>query len=467
MRARWNPPAARLMGVVTLAAMMASVAALLDGRFLFFATGLWALAILLLPVARDRDYPLFSMWSFVLLTVGIGVTLRGACLSLGFPDEQRLDALFFLGREPRYFYPAAAWLLLGLMMLTLGWLAVPSRANPPRPMRPHAGRLVALALVLLVFSVVATVLYIQRTGGLESGDWSAKRTVIPDLELAGSGYRSYGGLRFLASLAMFGHLLVLVPLLSPGTPVRHRWWLGTLAVLLLVAACVVPFYASLRTPLAINLVMSAAMFAIHGQRRTRALMLTFTLAVTALGVWAMTVMRPSNPNTGATLPGVFEAAVINRNQIDLPKTAHILAAVPEELPWQYGKTLARWVLAPLPRSLWPDKPVIPPGPEIGRAIYDQRVAGVPPGMVAEWYWNFGWPGIVVGAFTLGGLLRWLHERFFTRVDLARGALFIAGPMTLGFEAVGGSLGGGIFRSALQTAVMFGLLKLASLRVRKR
>ncbi len=466
MRALRHPPAARLMGVVTLGAVVASVGALIEGRLLFLATGLWALAILLLPVARDRDYPLFSMWSFVLLTAGIGVTLRGACLSLGFPDGQRLDALFFLGREPAYFYPAAAWLLLGLMMLTLGWLAVPSRAKSSRPMRCDPGKLVALALLTLAISTAATVIYIQRTGGLESGDWSAKRTVIPDLELAGSGYQSHGGMRFLASLAMFGHLLVLVPLLTPGTSAKNRWWLGILALSLLVMACVVPFYASLRTPLAMNLAMSAAMFTLYGQPRTRVVVLSTALVTAMVGVWTVTVMRPSNPAGGATLPGLFEAAVINRNQIDVPKTAHILAAVPDELPPQWGKTLARWVLAPIPRSLWPDKPVIPPGPEIGRAVYDQPVAGVPPGMVAEWYWNFGWPGILVGSFALGGLLRWLHERFFSRVDLARGALYVAGPMTLGFEAVGGSIGSGYFRAALQMAVMFALLKLACPRVRE-
>lgn len=469
-----NRPVVAILWLALMGAVASSFATVAwADRFVFLATGLWALVIVLLPVARDRDYPLFSMWSFVMLTVILGVTLRGACLTLGFPDAERLDTLFFLGREPAFFFPAAAWLLIGLAMLALGWLAISPGERESTRWQFHSGRLVALALLLLAISVVATVLFIQRTGGLASTDWSAKRAVIPDLDLAGSGYQSHGGLRFLASLAIFGHLIVLVPAMAPTTSRQNRLLLAGLAIALLLVACVVPFYASLRTNVALNLALSAAMLVSQSTRRIRFAFFVGITAIALVGVWVMTALRPSNPHANAdelaspTLARVFEAAVINRNQIELPKTAHILNAVPDDLPFQGGKTIARWVLAPIPRSLWPDKPVIPPGPEIGRAVYDQRVAGVPPAMVAEWYWNFGWPGIVVGAFGLGMLLRWLQARFFSKNDPLRLALYVAGPMTLGFEAVGSSLGSGLFRAALQTAVMAALILLVAISPRSK
>ena len=441
-------------------AIAASFATLLEPRFVFLGTGLWALVIVLLPVIRDPGYPLFSMWSFVALTVIIGVSLRGACLSFGFPDADRLDTLFFLGKEPRYFFPAAGWLLLGLFSLALGWMVFSfPKESEPRPIRYHPGWLVVLALGILAISLVATALYIQRTGGFASGDWSAKRTVIPDLELAGSDYQSHGGLRFVASLAIFGHLLVLAPLLSATTTPRNRVLLGLLALALLAVACVVPFYASLRTTVALHLVFSAAMIHRHAPRRVRNGVLILAGVVALLGVWIMTALRPSNPHADSeslsrpTLARVFEAAVINRNQIELPKTAHLLESIPETLPFQHGKTIARWGLAPIPRSLWADKPVIPPGPEIGRTLYDQRVAGVPPSLVGELYWNFSLPGVVIGAFGFGVLLHWLQARFLAGGDVLRTAIYIAGPMTLGFEAVGSSLGSGLFRATLQTTVM--------------
>ncbi len=461
-------PASWLTAAGGLGAVVASFAILADERFLFLATGLWALVIVLLPVALDRDYDPFSPWSFVVLTVLIGLTLRGACLSFGFPDADRLDHLYFLGREPAFFFGPAAWLLAGLLMLTLGFVAVRFPQRPPvHPATPHhPGRLVALGLVLLAVSAAATILYIQRTGGPASGDWSAKRTVIPDLDLAGAGYQSHGGLRFLASLAVFGHLLVLAEALAPATSARNRPWLLVLAGALLLVSCVVPFYASLRTTVAMNLCLSAALVFYAG-RRLRVAFLGAAVVVALLAVYLMTALRPGGGGSDLatpTLGRVFEAAVINRNQIELPKTAHLLEAVPDRLPLQYGKTIARWVLAPVPRSLWPDKPVIPPGPEIGHTVYGQRVAGVPPSLVAELHWNFHLPGVLVGAFGLGLLLRGVASRFRPRPgDLLGAALYVAGPMTMGFEMVGGSIGSGLFRAALQTGVMLGLLALVGRR----
>lgn len=331
--------------------------------------------------------------------------------------------------------------------------------------------MLALCLGLLGLSLIATLLYLRQTGGFESGLWSAKRTVIPDLELAGSGYQSHGGLRFLASLALYGHLLALAAALS-----RQRWrsLFVILAILLLGLACLVPFYASLRTTVAMNLVQSAALVFLSGHR-LRIPLLGIVTGIVLASIAVMTALRPAgadreSSNSTTLADRVLEAAVINRNQVELPKTAHILSALESgDLPRAYGKTIARWAIAPVPRSLWPDKPVIPPGPEIGRTVYGQRVAGVPPSMVAELAWNFGPPGILLGAFGLGLGLRWIDARFRPRPgELASrdpeapvfpfaAALYVAGPMTLAFEMVGGSIGSGLFRAALQTTVMAGLL----------
>ena len=473
-----NRPVAGLALLAGVAAALASIAAFGSSpNTVFLATGLWALAIGLVPIALVRGTGAFSPWTFALLTIGIGVILRGACLSAGFPDAERLDRLYLLGRSPAFFVVPSLWLLAGLGLMALGYVALGQRPSflPRRllPTAPDPGRLLALCFGLLGISLVATFLYLQRTGGFDAGLWSAKRTVIPDLELSGSGYQSHGGLRFLASLALYGHLLSLAAALAGF---RWRSLFLCLAILLLGLACLVPFYASLRTTVAMTLVQSAALVFLSGHR-LRFPLLGLAVVVTLAGIAVMTALRPSNPDrssgTSNSIAGqVLEAAVINRNQVELPKTAHILAALESgELPRAHGKTIARWMLAPIPRSLWPDKPVIPPGPEIGRTVYGQRVAGVPPSLVAELAWNFGFLGILLGAFGAGLGLRWIDNRFrprqaeFASSDrngstyLFAAALYVAGPMTLAFEMVGGSLGSGLFRAVLQTAVMGGLLLL--------
>ena len=451
--------ASRAMAGCGLAAIIASVATVADARFVFLATGLWALVIVLLPVAMARDYDLFSIWSFVMLTVVLGVTVRGACLSFGYPDAGRLDQLYFLGREPAFFFRGAGILLAGLVFLTLGYIAR-SPVAVPRPLSIGTAWLAWCCGILLAVSSAATLLYVQRTGGWESGDWSGKRTVIPDLDLAGTGYQSHGGLRFLASLAVFGHVLALAAALG-RRPGERLWW--ALAALLLLVASVVPFHASLRTTVALQLCLPAAMIYYSGRRHAIGSLAAAGVTL-LLAIYLMTALRPVSDDREAdlglpTVAKLFDAAVLNRNQIELPKTAHIVAAVPGELPLEYGRTIGRWLLAPIPRSLWPDKPVITPGPIVGHTLYDQRVAGVPPSLVAEWYWNFHWPGVIMGSFGLGWLLRRVQGRFqaIRGGDPMRAALFVAGPMTLGFEAVGGSIGSGLFRAALHTLVMLALL----------
>ena len=78
-------------------------------------------------------------------------------------------------------------------------------------------------------------------------------------------------------------------------------------------------------------------------------------------------------------------------------------------------------------------------------------------------------GIVIGAFAFGMLLCYLQSRFAPKErsgeHLWVASLYVAGPMTLGFEAVGSSIGSGLFRTALHTAVMLGLLLLICFRRR--
>jgi len=464
-----NGPASVLMAFGAILAITASAAVLVDNRWVFTAAGLWALVIVLLPVAMNRRYDPFSIWSFVMLTVIVGVSLRGICMSFGFPDAERLDHLFFRGQSGAYFFPAAACLLLGLLMLTAGYLAWPFRPRTRSVLSPHRGRIALVGLATLAVSGLATFWFIQKTGGFDSALWTAKRTVIPDVELAGSGYQSFGGLRFVAGLAIFAHLLVLAEALSPGRP-RGRILFGMLALALLIIACIVPFYASLRTTVAINLCMTAAMLWYAGHRFSKIILPGIGLAI-VVAVYAMTALRPgvSDAENGLSSPTptrAFTAAVINRNQIELAKTAHIMQAVGDELSLQHGKTIARWALAPIPRSLWRDKPVIPPGPEIGHEVYGQPVAGVPPSLVGELYWNFHLPGVIVGAFGFGLLLRFLQARI-APIDgnLLVTTIYVAGPMTLGFEAVGSSIGSGLFRAVLQSAVMLALVLIVTKRQR--
>jgi hypothetical protein len=76
------------------------------------------------------------------------------------------------------------------------------------------------------------------------------------------------------------------------------------------------------------------------------------------------------------------------------------------VPFQHGFTLTPIFSAFLPRIFWTDKPDIPTGRIVNRAfnVTDQDETYISPSHIGELYWNFGWPGVIVGMATIGALL---------------------------------------------------------------
>jgi len=97
---------------------------------------------------------------------------------------------------------------------------------------------------------------------------------------------------------------------------------------------------------------------------------------------------------------------------DIVTFEKILSKVPAEVPYQYGKTLLTWTVMPVPRSIWPDKP-INLGQFIGANIYNQGIGivggGVPPPFPSELFLNFGVLGIPIGMFFFGMLIKCIYS----------------------------------------------------------
>lgn len=444
-----------------------SVALVWHPALLPLTVGVWALAMVLLPAVRRGGVDWFSPWLLASLTIVLGVTLRGLWVSGGFVESARLDELFFLGKAPEFFLKGAGLLLAGLLLLALGYRGTPVPSKPPgeSPTQWSEARTLLLGGLLLLLSLGGGVAFILSTREASPDLLSAKRTTIPSLELAGAAYESHGGLRFLASLGFPAHLMLLASALAPNA--RRRPLKLSLCVLLFFSAALVPLYASLRGTVALNALLSLLL--VWRLRPGLPKWIPFAaLASLALVIHTMTLLRVERDDESAREQfGLVwgreapDSLVINRNQIDLFKTAHIVDAVPGELPHAWGATVGRWLLSPIPRAWWPDKPVIQPGPEIGRVVYDQRVAGVPPGLVAEGFWNFGWPGVLAFCWLAGWLMRRLELRFRPAPGEISHRLLIytAAVLPFGFHALGNSLGMGLHRLVIDGLVIAALCRL--------
>jgi hypothetical protein len=104
-----------------------------------------------------------------------------------------------------------------------------------------------------------------------------------------------------------------------------------------------------------------------------------------------------------------------------PALAAALTVIPETFPHTYGRTIfGDLVIRPLPRALWPAKP-LPPREQVIERLWPQEYARqtLNPefSVLLYFYWDFGIFGVVLGLGAYGVLARFLYERFRINEDV--------------------------------------------------
>jgi oligosaccharide repeat unit polymerase len=77
--------------------------------------------------------------------------------------------------------------------------------------------------------------------------------------------------------------------------------------------------------------------------------------------------------------------------------------IPSSISWLHGESLLQIPAALAPRALWPGKPQ-PLDNEVTAYLYPGATAGTPITLQGELYWNFGLPGVALGALAMGALM---------------------------------------------------------------
>lgn len=101
---------------------------------------------------------------------------------------------------------------------------------------------------------------------------------------------------------------------------------------------------------------------------------------------------------------------LEAESFQLQMLTFLIDRMPENLEFQYGKTLLPLLTTPIPRTLWPGKPITVPG-TIAMAYWPDEWldSGTthPPGLLGEFYINLGGPGCFLGMMGFG----YLYARF--------------------------------------------------------
>jgi hypothetical protein len=101
----------------------------------------------------------------------------------------------------------------------------------------------------------------------------------------------------------------------------------------------------------------------------------------------------------------------------------ILRDTGTRVPYQNGRTLSYIPLGFIPRLFWPGKPEFTTGQWVtdnyGHGPQIKSSTGCT--WMGEFYFNFGWPGLIIGMAVLGVWFRFLQESFL-RIDATIPAL---------------------------------------------
>lgn len=232
-----------------------------------------------------------------------------------------------------------------------------------------------------------------------------------------------GYVRWLASLAQYAILLYLARILAVQRSLSARQWI--VMTVLLVMALLPPFLTSSRTALLTALFSVLVVFHYLGRPFTfKGLAIIGLAGVVLLAVMGeLRSMREGGPVqiTGGTVVEQFAV----REDAGFLLTARIIESMPQDWEFQNGMTFAAWVFAPVPRSVWAEKPAISLGQDVKVKLFGrsaERGGGVPPSSVGEFFINFGLLSFILSPlYTFFG--GWMTRSIYHRLIVTDGSAF--------------------------------------------
>ena len=143
-------------------------------------------------------------------------------------------------------------------------------------------------------------------------------------------------------------------------------------------------------------------------RRLSPRLVVIWLGISLTLISILTELRTENQRLTVERDNIVETILASGNGLDSYRSALIMELVPENAPYQYGKTYMGVISLAIPRAVWPTKPNTAVGPWVKAEVFgvpNVRNNGWPPGIVAEGYLNFSYIGVLVMPFLYGMFLR--------------------------------------------------------------
>jgi len=385
---------------------------LTDEQFVILLLACLPLVILLsgtlvrYAVSRRERFDIFDPVFVVAGAVFIGATLRTFYLLLDHANE----ANHFVLLGP---FVAEDVLLGGLLAICLGIFAWTSGYRlmrlvpPPKRITDLSDtRLLSAIKLIIPLCIALNIFYFYVIGLFSGGPISGKRFFV--IGSSEEMRTTYAFLRLGSDAAATCTILYACYFYRNGRKTRD---LITLFFLFLVASSL-PFVASVRGEI-VYLLFALAIVRHYMYRPLKLPVLAFLLAASFSLLAVMQELRREAYNQQNAEPvSIVETMVYSAHFVGVGKTSVIVEKVPRENDFLYGSSYAALLIAPVPRVIWPDKPVVRIGQFVGIELFEREtVTGVPPGLIGEAYLNFGWFGVFIVCLLFGLICGWIYQRF--------------------------------------------------------
>ncbi len=441
----------------TIAFFPVSLASVGISKTVLWVTGTMSFLVLLVPVFFMKDFDIFEPICFVMLMVLPGTTLRSFYVAFVENDNVTRDVL--MAKPAGFLILAGVLVLVSIMALTAGYMVRVPRMKLDGFRFLHRdkwrpGLLFCLIVFFCVTGVLATVLYLREMGvkSFVMSNISSKHF----MEIPGSQYKtSLSYYQWAACATQPAFFLYFAWFATSGKKLYSGY--AALGFVLCVLAMAFPFLNSSRSG-ALEVVVVAIVMWHYLRRRITVKFVTKVIVISLVFVLVMAVLR-KKPETfagatkGISFEHILDTLIGNRQFYGIDKMGQIVDAVPEKFDYQFGNTLLSWLYAPIPRTMWPEKPPILLGPDISTKVYDtQGGGGTPPGIGPELYINFHIPGLLTGMFILGLLLKFLYVSFRPYLSTSKNAVILYVPImiALSMNLLVNCLSGALVLALMQT-----------------
>lgn len=418
------------------------IMSLFDNNFFLLIFALIITFITYIPLTYNKSN-VFSLWSWVFYSAVLGVLIRTIYLVFELADISVLRSVFLRDKEILDFVYPSIIMLISCISLILGY----SRCKKIYTINSFnflknewsKKRYVQVTIILLVISCISIYIFVQSNGGLISGIISSARGVSDNLE----DTNPQGYLRLFSSLGVINIFITLAWLKSYN---KLKFYSKSIFFLSLISFVFFNFFISQRGIVVFIFVKILAFNYYTNIHKVPLKKIIIILFISLLLFEIMSAFRYNNEfkieDTSFNFIKKFEPAILTITFIDISKTAHIIDAIPNKLPFAFGSTYLTALYAPIPRSIWPTKPVVNVDNIVGQKVYGSMyfgAGGTPPGLIAEAYWNFWYFGILIVPYLVGFLLKYIENTFqYYKNKINVIILYVLCFMFIGLEFMGSS-----------------------------